>query len=72
MNIACDRCKGKVFLDRTFAENRNFETFCIMCGDRKFISKESSLGLWLKRMESQREGALSRASSSSAVNSTKD
>lgn len=53
--MKCGKCTGKVFLDRTFSDNRNFEVYCVMCGDRKFIGKETSFGLWLERMETLRE-----------------
>jgi transcription elongation factor Elf1 len=35
--LECPRCRGKVFVDTTFMENKNYETFCIICGDRKFV-----------------------------------
>lgn len=35
--LKCGKCAGKVFVDTTFMENRNYETFCIICGERKFV-----------------------------------
>lgn len=58
----CKRCAGRVFLDRVFSDNKNFEVYCIMCGDRTFVNKDSELGLWLSKMESQRMRAGSLAS----------
>lgn len=55
--MKCGRCGGKVFLDRVFSDNKNFETSCIICGDRKFVSKESELGTWLAKMEQARMNA---------------
>ena len=58
--MKCQKCSGRMFLDRTFTENKNHEVFCIICGARKFISKRSELGLWLTRKELARENAASR------------
>lgn len=55
--MKCSKCNGRVFLDRVFTDNKNFETSCIICGDRKFISKESELGKWLTKMEKARTNA---------------
>lgn len=52
--MQCKRCNGRVFLDRTFSDNKNFELFCMLCGDRRFVSKNSELGQWLEKMESER------------------
>lgn len=41
--IVCSKCKGKVFVDLTFTENKNYETFCLCCGDRKFIGSNHPL-----------------------------
>lgn len=49
--IKCDKCKGAVFLDRTFTDNKNYEVFCILCGKRTFVSKGSSFGQWLDKQE---------------------
>ena len=50
----CNKCSGRVFLDRTFSDNKNFELYCIMCGDRRFVSKDTELGQWLSRVEKRR------------------
>lgn len=55
--MKCTKCKGRVFLDRVFSDNKNFETYCILCGDRKFISKESEQGQWLLQQEQRRMAA---------------
>lgn len=52
--MKCRRCNGTVFLDRVYTDNKNFETSCILCGDRRFISKGSELGSWLTKMEIKR------------------
>lgn len=41
--IVCRRCAGKIFVDLTFTDNRNYETFCLRCGDRKFIGRDHEL-----------------------------
>ena len=41
--ITCGKCKGKVFVDLTFTDNRNYEAFCIMCGKRWFVGKTHPL-----------------------------
>lgn len=46
--IKCERCQGKVFVDLTFTENRNYETFCLMCGDRKFVGPGDEFYLPIK------------------------
>jgi hypothetical protein len=63
--MECKRCsnsqhKGRLFLDRVFSDNKNFELACIQCGDRKFVSKDSEIGRWLTRMEAARENAIVR------------
>ncbi len=47
----CKRCTGRVFLDRIFSDNKNYETSCLICGDRRFIEKDSELGKWLAKKE---------------------
>lgn len=59
--MKCKRCGGRVFLDRIFTENKNFETSCILCGDRQYISKDTELGQWLTKQEAARRAAGSLA-----------
>lgn len=35
--IICSKCGGKVFVDLTYTENRNYETSCLRCGKRDFV-----------------------------------
>jgi hypothetical protein len=60
--VKCRRCNGRVFLDRIFSDNKNFETSCILCGDRRFIGKDTEDGRWLAEQEQRRmaAGVLSR------------
>lgn len=60
--MKCTKCNGRVFLDRVFSDNMNYETSCIICGARKFIGKETELGQWLTKRERARQNAGSLAS----------
>lgn len=41
--ITCNKCQGKVFVDLTFTENRDYETFCLRCGKRNFVGSNNPL-----------------------------
>lgn len=41
--IICSKCSGKVFVDFTFTENKNYEAFCLSCGKRWFVGKTNPL-----------------------------
>lgn len=41
--IICNKCQGKVFVDLTFTDNRNYETFCLRCGKRTFVGPSHPL-----------------------------
>lgn len=60
--MECRKCNGRVFLDRVFSDNKNYELYCILCGDRRFVSKSSELGKWLGVKEAERMLARSLAS----------
>ena len=50
--INCKKCGGRVFIDRVFSQKLHMELFCIMCGKRWMVNKETSaLGKWLERKE---------------------
>lgn len=53
--MVCTKCGGRTFLDRIFSDNKNYETYCILCGDRKFVQKSSEFGQWLSLMERKRQ-----------------
>ena len=45
----CQKCNGRVFIDRVFSQKLHMELFCVMCGKRWMINKETSaLGKWLE------------------------
>lgn len=54
MTMECRKCSGRVFLDRVFSDNKNYEIYCLPCGDRRYIKKESEFGVWLSQMERKR------------------
>lgn len=48
----CVKCNGRVFIDRVFSQKLHMELYCIMCGKRWMINKESSIfGKWLEQKE---------------------
>lgn len=51
--MSCKRCNGRVFVDRQYSSVAHLETFCVMCGDRKFFHppEQSVEGLWLLEKE---------------------
>ena len=51
MVIKCGKCSGRAFIDRVFSDNLNFELFCVICGDRKFVKKSSALGQLIDESE---------------------
>ena len=52
--MTCGKCNGRVFVDRVFSQKLHVELFCIMCGKRNMINKETSaFGRWLENVENQ-------------------
>jgi hypothetical protein len=50
--MKCMRCSGRVFVDRVFSQKLHVELFCILCGKRWMINKDTSaLGRWLEQVE---------------------
>jgi hypothetical protein len=50
--MKCGKCSGRVFVDRVFSQKLHVELFCIMCGKRWMINKDTStLGRWLEQLE---------------------
>jgi hypothetical protein len=48
----CQKCNGRVFVDRVFSQKLHVELFCVMCGKRWMINKETSpLGKWLEKQD---------------------
>lgn len=58
--LTCDKCNGRVFVDRAFSEYNHIEIFCIRCGKRKFyhnFDKKSGKAALLWQMEKKRAEA---------------
>lgn len=61
--MKCGKCKGRVFVDRVFSQKLHVELFCIMCGKRWMINKDTSpLGRWLEKAEKTKEKDLAISS----------
>ena len=46
----CQRCNGRVFIDRVFSQKLHMELFCLLCGRRWMINKDSNaFGQWLEK-----------------------
>jgi hypothetical protein len=59
----CKRCGGRVFVDRVFSQKLHVELFCILCGRRWMVNKDTSaLGRWLERKELEHEKSFSISS----------
>jgi hypothetical protein len=61
--MKCGKCKGRVFIDRVFSQKLHVELFCMMCGKRWMINKDTSaLGKWLEKSEKTKEKDLAISS----------
>ena len=50
--MKCMKCKGRVFVDRVFSQKLHMELFCILCGKRWMVNKETnSFGRWLEEQD---------------------
>jgi hypothetical protein len=50
----CGKCNGRVFIDRVFSQKLHAELFCVTCGKRWMINKDTNaLGKWLDAKEDQ-------------------
>jgi predicted nucleic-acid-binding Zn-ribbon protein len=59
----CIKCGGRVFVDRVFSQKLHMELFCIMCGKRWMVNKETSaFGKWLDIKETENQKAYSISS----------
>lgn len=58
--LICNRCKGRIFVDRVFSSQTHLEVFCINCGARKFFhnfTEEDTQAQWLLEIETKRAKA---------------
>ena len=61
--MKCGKCKGRVFVYRVFSQKLHVELFCMMCGKRWMINKDTSaLGKWLEKSEKTKEKDLAISS----------
>jgi hypothetical protein len=52
--MTCTKCKGRVFVDRVFSQKLHVELFCILCGRRWMINKDTSaFGRWLEKKDNE-------------------
>jgi len=52
--MKCKKCGGRVFVDRVFSQKLHMELFCVMCGKRWMLNKNTNaLGRWLELVENQ-------------------
>jgi hypothetical protein len=59
----CKKCNGRVFVDRVFSQKLHVELFCILCGKRWMINKETNaLGRWLEQKDIEIEKSLAISS----------
>jgi hypothetical protein len=51
--LKCDKCKGRMFVDRLYTTLDHVEIFCVQCGARKFFhpAQESEQGRWILQKE---------------------
>jgi DNA-directed RNA polymerase subunit RPC12/RpoP len=52
---ACDRCSGKIFIDRAFCNYGNVEMFCIKCGKRWEFHYTDPIAKRINAIEKKRE-----------------
>lgn len=52
--MICERCGGRIFVDRVFSQKLHIELFCLMCGKRWMLNKDTNrLGKWLENREKE-------------------
>ena len=54
--LNCEKCNRRVFIDRQYTTIDHIETFCLICGSRKFYHPplDSTEGQWLLKKEVSR------------------
>jgi hypothetical protein len=61
--MKCMKCEGRVFVDRVFSQKLHTELFCILCGKRWMINKETNIfGRWLEKQDREQARKLSISS----------
>ena len=57
--LFCDKCDGRVFIDRAYCFQGNVELFCITCGKRWELGRETTAAKIITKLEKRREMAFS-------------
>lgn len=58
--MTCGKCKGRVFVDRVFSQKLHIELFCVMCGKRWMLNRETNrFAKWLDQRDSEHAKSLS-------------
>jgi predicted nucleic acid-binding Zn-ribbon protein len=55
--LKCEKCGGRVFIDRMYNAENHIETFCVICGQRKFYHnwhERDRKAQWLLEVEKAR------------------
>ena len=55
--LFCQKCNGRVFIDRVHCNNGDVELFCIKCGCRWSLGKTSLSAKVFNKIEKKRERA---------------
>lgn len=50
----CDRCGGKVMVDRAFCNYGHVELSCIICGNRWEYRKDTEIAIIINKLERRR------------------
>lgn len=53
--LICKKCDGRVFVDRVHSNGGDIDLFCIKCGARWMLAKNSSAAAVFNRLEKKRE-----------------
>ena len=52
--MKCIKCGGRVFVDRVFSQKLHVELFCILCGKRWMVNKDTNaFGRWLEQKDNE-------------------
>lgn len=51
----CEKCNGRILLDKAYCYNDNIELFCIECGKRWTLGNMSTVARFINRIEKRRE-----------------
>lgn len=50
----CNKCQGRVFIDRAFSYNGNIELSCIKCGKHWELHYSTKIAIFLFKLERHR------------------